>query len=293
LVGFFGVADNITAVGVAILVLFPTLRGLFKRTWGSRRAAAKALRSLTPGNPVEYVEDMFGRHLYASKYSQPPADYELDRDEREIEQRLYSARHGWLSVHYNDGKVVAFCFTLTDPKFKFPIDVTCRGAVGGVLGRTTFLEIQEEIPSRVEMFCGANISSYSEVHYFGRPGGYQYYSLSNVMHGWTMRQSLVSPGIEISPDCEGDLSREKMSALVEYRKRSAPDTIAVFGDRYRLDSRGVSISGSYHPDEIGNLEGDGPKGWLSRSDFARRNRRREMIRDVKDKFRMIVFCQES
>lgn len=277
---FFSTADNVTAVAVASYVLSQAGRGLYRRTVGSRRLAAKALRSLTPGNPIERVEQLFGQHVYTRKYTQLPPEYAPAEPEYEIEQRLYNARHGWLTVHYNDGKLCAFAFMLTDPRFRFTLDATCRGVISGTLGRITFHEIWDETPSAAEMFLGAYNYGYSEIHYFGRPGNYQYYSFSNTMHGWSARRASYGDvgNVEIGRELSAhDLPWRLGKALREFRRTAAPDTVAVFGDGYRLD-HGGSTSGSYDQDDMRNLEGDGPRGWMSSSAFARREEKTERRR---------------
>lgn len=275
---FFSTADNITAVAAASFVIWQAARGIFRKTIGSKRVARKAIQSLTPGNPIEYVEDMFGRHLYTHSYTQDPPEYDLDAGTYEIEQRLYNAKHGWLTVHYHEGRVCAFAFMLTDPRFKFPVDATLRGVTSGALGRSTYSEIWPETPSMADMFLGAYNWGYSESHFFGRGGNYQHYSLSNTMHGWTSKQSTLIANVSVGADCSlNELSPEHRSALDRYRRVAAPDTIAVFGDRYRLDYRHAE-SGSYDQDEMRNLEGTGPRGWSSRSDFTRRLASKDRLR---------------
>ena len=277
---FFGTADNVTAVVVSSFALFQVARGVYRRTLGSRWATAKAIRSLTPGNPVEWVERYFGGHLYATSYRQPSPQYDPNGEEYLVEQRLYNARHGWLTVHYNEGKVCAFAFMITDPKFRFSVDATCRGVLSGALGRSTFAEMSSEKPSALDMFVGAYNWGYSETHYRGRPGNYQYYSFSRTMFGWTAKPGVSAEirSVTAGDDAPfGSLPESDKALIFTYRKEVAPDTVGVFGLGYRF-SGAVSSSGAYDQDSLRNLEGEGPLGWSSRSDFARREVRRVRLR---------------
>lgn len=279
---FFSTADNITAIAVASFVLVRAGTTAWRRTLGSRRVTARAIRSLTPGNPIELVEGLFGQHIYSHTYSLPSFEGEGKVTEYNIEQRLYNARHGWLTVHYNTGKVSAFAFMLTDKRFRFRLDETCRGMVTGTLGRSTFQEICNETPSILNVFTGAYNWGYSEIHYYGRPGNYQHYAFSNTMFGWSAKRTDFDGIFNLEVAGHFDRSavpNSDLERLKRYRRGSAPDTVAVFGLGHGVGEPAPG-SGSYDQDDMRNLEGSGPKGWRSRSSFDRRERRLLPIRRI-------------
>lgn len=271
---FFSTADNITAIAAASFVLVKAGTAAWRGTLGSRRVTARAIRSLTPGNPIELVEALFGQHIYSHTYSLPSFASEGKVTEYNIEQRLYNARHGWLTVHYNTGKVSAFAFMVTDKRFRFRLGETCRGMVTGTLGRSTYQEINDEMPSILNVFTGAYNWGYSETHYYGRPGNYQHYAFSNTIFGWSAQRTDFSGTFNLDVSGHFEMSALPVSDLEQvkrYRRESAPDTVAVFGLGYGVGEP-ASGSGSYDQDDMRNLEGAGPKGWRSRSSFDRRER---------------------
>lgn len=280
---FFSTADNITAIAAASYVLWSAGAGIYRRTLGSRSRTARALHSLTPGNPMGLVESLFGAPVYSQarrRFTQCGDELESDG-----EQSLYNARHGWLTVHYRQGKVIAFAFMLTDRRFRFDLSPTCRGVVSGILGRTTYRQIWAE-PIRAVPSVGAYNWSYSELHSFGRGGNYQDYVFSNTLNGWShrCRTHEMPPFLpEFSPLAgDPDWMRGDREVLSRFRSLNAPDTVAVFGTEYGSEVAAVVDSGSFDQDDMRNLEGSGPKGWLSRSAFEQRERRLRPLRALQN-----------
>lgn len=275
---FFSTADNITATLVAAFVISQTGRSLYVRTIGSRRVAARAIRSLTPGNPIELIEDRFGLPLYSQTYSQEPLDFET-AETYLIEQRLYNAKHGWLTVHYNKGKLCAFAFMLTDPKFKFSINATSRGVLSGTLGRTGYFEIWPHTPPHVELFLAAYNWGYAEANSYGRGGNHQTYILANTMNGWTSMRGSIEGYVVIDGGANSldDASVEDLATIDRYRRASAPDTIGLVGEGFRITNWNPCAI-AYDQDDLRNLEGVGPRGWLSNSNYLRHIERERKMR---------------
>lgn len=286
LLQFFSTADNITAIAAASYVLWSASSGVYRRTLGSRSRTARALHSLTPGNPKGMVESLFGLPVYA----QPRTTFDRNgsRSEPDGERCLYNAKHGWLTVHFRDERVIAFAFMLTDRGFRFRLAPTSRGIIRGHLGRTPYAQLWPD-PVRVQPDVGAYNWGYSELHSFGRGGNYQDYVLSNTMHGWSRGRPVGGFPPLLEKFIRYDASQE-WEDIVErwaprYRAVNAPDTVAVFGvDYVRYTSErdhdfdAFIDSGAFDQDDMRNLEGEGPQGWLSRSSFERRERRLRLLR---------------
>lgn len=247
----------------------------WRKTVGSRRVTTRAIQSITPGNPISLIESLFGQPVYSHTYPSPTYD---DSDSK-VEQRLYNARHGWLTVHYREGKVCAFAFMITDRRLRFDLGPTCRGVVTGKLGRVSYDEINPEAPTTVAPFMGPYNWGYTETHYFGRGGNYQHYAFSGTMHGWSAPRSRAYDShyglsdISHLLDKDQEWSADDNRRLTAYRRMNAPDTVAVFDSGLDMSGRLITGSGSYDQDDMRNLEGAGPKGWLSRSTFTRREQR--------------------
>ena len=228
------------------------------------------------------MESWFGLPVYIQPQRRFTSEgVELEPDG---ETRLYNARHGWLTVHYRSELVIAFGFMITDPWFRFEISPICRGVVTGKLGRSTYAEIWDGHLTPTA-FIGAYNWGYQEAVNFGRGGNYQTYYFANTMHGWSGRGSVhdSSYGLGtlfwLSRGNESEAPFEEPS-LQEYRRMIAPDTVGLNGDDLPLAEALGWTGVVFDMDDMRNIEGNGPKGWLSRSGFARRYERRERWRRI-------------
>ncbi|MEV6241024.1 ETEC_3214 domain-containing protein [Lentzea sp. NPDC051838] len=234
-----GSLDNVTASVVAIVLIFGMSRGLYRKTVGSRRAERSKLDSLSCGNPLEYVEDLFG----PSRYRNTSIGLLRSPEGRvTVERRVYKTTYGWLTVHFVDAAVVGYAFTLTHKRFRYDLAVQSFGQISGALGHRTFADFHPGKPQHGELFKGASECDYTEFVEFGRPGQYQAYGLSASMSGW----SNARPSYEdVSPTAWGAYEKPKKklrlpelklgieeALVVQFRKNTAPDTFAVFGGSY-------------------------------------------------------------
>lgn len=285
---FFGSADNITATLVASVVIYQLTHKMYARTVGSKKHLRAKLDALTCGNPVEYVTSLFGEPVYKD---QPAVRGSTIRHYKAVavERRLYSTAHGWLVVHFAEGAVGAYAFTVTNRRFKYDIASQTFGLAVGVLGHNTFHEISPVKPDSVESFIGAATYGYSEISYHGRPGRYQNYGLSSTMNG---RSNI--PGGPIPPGCIRwgrfseqhetfeEVSSEDERAVSTYRMQSSPDTFAVFGPDFDpFIYNYLDASGSVHHDRLRIIGGKGPRGWVvERSVLAGSTRKARVVRAI-------------
>lgn len=239
-----GSLDNVTASVVAIVLILGMGRGLYRKTIGSRRTERSKLDSLSCGNPLEYVENLFGpsRHRNTSIGLLRPQTEHSSPDRASVERRVYKTTYGWLTVHFVDAAVVGYAFTLTHKRFRYDLTVQSFGQIRGVLGHRTFADFHPDKPQHGELFIGASECDYTEFVEFGRPGQYQSYGLAASMSGW----SNARPSFEgVSPTAWGAYEKPKKklrlpelelsfegSPLARFRKNTAPDTFSVFGGSY-------------------------------------------------------------
>jgi hypothetical protein len=234
-----GSADNITAFILASVVIVKSGQAAYARTLGRRNAFAKTLNKISCGNPVEYVNSLLGKPVYKDI----PTD--------SVSRMLYASAYGWVTIHEENGAVVAYSFTRTSKKFRYGLQIQTFGNIVGRLGESTFREMSAEFPEAGRAYVGASVAGYTELLYFGRPGCYQHYGLSSVMEGWDALglhigvAGSVSWGIfPLSDGVTGELSDDSVMAVERYRSEVAPDTFVVLGSDIDLFSQ-YSISSGF------------------------------------------------
>lgn len=243
---WLGSLDNLTAFVVASVIIGGMGVRWYRRTIGSKRDLQAKLDQLTCGNPLDYVEGVFGPSVYRNTTMgivHSPEDYATS-NRVQVERRVYRTKYGWLTVHFVDAAVLAYAFTLTDKRFHFDLSIQSFGQIRGTLGHRSFHELNPELPNHGELFIGASEYDYTEFMEWGRPGRYQSYGLAATMSGW----SNARPSFEqVSPVAWGAYKEPKKklrlpelklsfesSLLKQFRKRTAPDTFAVFDGTYEF-----------------------------------------------------------
>jgi hypothetical protein len=254
---WLGSADNVTATLVASYLISQGVRWAYTRTIGSRRAFTAKLNELACGNPVDKVESAFGpsvfRDVSTGNFRWGPSGLV----EAEMEQRVYASKYGWLTVYFIEDAVVAYAFTLRHGRFLYDLNLQSFGQLRGALGRTSFNELCAQQPESGELFVGASLAGYTEVHSFGRPGRYQSYALSSTMIGWSKHDGVYADigsavwGTFSADDGNFKIFTDKWPKIEQYRRAAAPDTFAVFAGllNYRQRS-GPLASGAIDHDRL-------------------------------------------
>ncbi|MBB5808418.1 hypothetical protein F4560_008186 [Saccharothrix ecbatanensis] len=257
-----GSADNLTAFMVASVILWRTGREWYRRTLGAKRVLRQKLDSLSCGNPVVYVDTLFGAPVYRDSIK-VEARYSSHRVQREdeVDLRVYRTKYGWLTVHFIEGITYAYAFTLTSKRFRYKLALQTYGQMQGFLGRTVFDQSDNaHYPESGELFMGASTHGYTEVRYFGRPGLYQNYGLSVTMIGWRKSPTLLADRVSVTWGRFDQVEREiadtvsrdgRHEAIRNVRAKMAPDTFTVFDADFRYEIYdGVRASGAVDYDRL-------------------------------------------
>jgi hypothetical protein len=178
-------AAAVVAIGGAA---FATYRGYIKwynHNLGSRRDLAKRLNELAAGITTQWVEDRFGTPAFIKTFHRTAAGRVGARipegQDLKLRELIYREKHAWLQVLIdNNGAVVRFSITVTDPKFRFHIRDLTFGHMAIKLGRSRFSDLQTwASPEGRNLRIGAHNYEYAESYWFGNPGNYQHYIISH------------------------------------------------------------------------------------------------------------------
>jgi hypothetical protein len=162
-----GTAAAVVGIGGAGVAAYGGLVRRYRQTLGSRRDLSSRLNRLAAGVTADYVGSLLG----------PPA---LQRQADNFVEQVYWTKHALVGVLLDRTEAVqAFAITVTDPSFKFKtIDLTFD-QLDIRLVSTSFRDVRRRSePRGVRVTIGARRFAYAEVHYFGNPGGYQYFVLA-------------------------------------------------------------------------------------------------------------------
>jgi hypothetical protein len=172
------VAAAIVAIASAVGGAYRGLRKVYRQTIGSRRDLARRLNQIAAGVTCEYVEARFGPPAFARPFKRSPDLRDLAMHVREL---TYREKHAWLQTLVDrNNAVLRFSITVTDPKFKFQIRDLTFGHLTAKLGHSRFGDLKTwASPEGRNLRIGAHNHEYAEAYYFGNPGNYQHYVVSN------------------------------------------------------------------------------------------------------------------
>lgn len=270
--------DNLTAAIVALALILGFFRSRYKKTIGQRKQSLIDLYSIGPGGTSYYVESLFGPAVYIADRTVQITT--VGDDLTKVETHLYSARHGWLTVHYSDKKIIAFAFMITDPKFDLDISAFMPIEYTRNLGRSTFFDVESDCPGSFQRSIGNHNWSYEEVHFYGRIGLYKHFGLAQTMHGWSKQTSDshaanedVAQGQYLK---EGGITSPAASPswLKQFRKTNYPDTISVFDSSIDF-AKLPGTCGAVDQDDLRSVRARGPQGWKNEADWTLTERRRQ------------------
>lgn len=142
------------------------VRSWYGTTLGSRRTLAARLNLLANGATQEYVNSLLG----VPKFNLASPTHS---------RSVHVSKHALVMVSYNNtGSVEAFAICSIDRRFKFDLYSLSVSLFNVRLGHTRFTDCGSPVGFEYYGFQGAARSQYVELHYFGRPGGYQNFLLS-------------------------------------------------------------------------------------------------------------------
>lgn len=159
--------DILTIFSLGSVVL--AVRGLYRRTIGSRTALANQMAKLSCDIRTEFVDQVLGM---------TPT---FLRTSGNLTERVYSTPHAYIqTVADLDGSIVWWAVTTIDRRFKPRITLPPMSSDGRrwsvQLGATRFAQLDE--PTFIRWFIGARRYGYAEGYYFGNPGSYLTYVVS-------------------------------------------------------------------------------------------------------------------
>lgn len=191
--------DNVLSSIVAVTVLsgigWATIRLVLNplsERLGRRRAQTKVLDQLVCGSSVAFIESRLGVAQFVSR-----------EDGRE--QRIYRLSGGWVLIEIEDGAVLAFSITISNPRLHYRTKRLTFGFLNVKLGKSKFGDRGSDV-SGERCWIGARTVGYQRHYYLGNPGGYQDYWLSHNMSG---------AGVFALPDAEGGMSRASGTLCVD------------------------------------------------------------------------------
>jgi hypothetical protein len=243
-----GLATSIVALAAATFAGWRFVAKLYRETLGSRRELQEKIWRLGPGVTVRHVEALLGPPTYLRSLTQRDVPGSLATSLASV----YFTRHASIQVlHTEPGIVIGIAITTVDRKFHPSIRQLPRVVREGhpvLLGRTRFSEIPNEDADSAWLLRGAQLSKYSELMYFGRPGGYLTFDLSF---------NPVGAGEFDLTHCEqgfapGDLQDGMRDDWRAFREGTTINTVAVYasgvsGDELRNSSLRCGIDHDVTP----------------------------------------------
>lgn len=175
--GDLGVGASAVAVVAAAIGVYRWSASWYRRSVGSRRDIGGRLDQLAAGVTTRWVDERFGSPAFARSVDPATAAGRQARTEL-----IYRTRHAWVQVLTDEeGAVVRFSITVTDPKFKFKTNDLTLNHLGVKLGHSRFADIPATFagPEGYSLRAGAHNFEYSEAYFFGNPGNYQHFVLSH------------------------------------------------------------------------------------------------------------------
>jgi hypothetical protein len=171
------------AVGASIAAVLAAAAGLYRwsvlwyrRTIGSRRDLTRRFNQLAAGVTTRWVEERLGAPAFTRGTDLAVAGRQA------VTELIYRTRHAWVQVLTDrDDAVVRFSITVTDPRFRFKTRDLTHHHLDVKLGRSRFADVRVAFGDTkgCSLRVGAHNYEYSEAYYFGNPGNYQHYVLSN------------------------------------------------------------------------------------------------------------------
>lgn len=241
---------TLAAALITALTLLATARAFLRSTLLRRLDYARRLRRLGPGVHVSFFESVLG---------EPPAIRQSICGHHDW--RIWIDRYFFLEVFLDEDDSVS-TYTITTRRRSFAPVFVCPGgngrrrrwvparlqdhpAFGRVawkvepafrvrLGWTTFASATSWPVPLPEIGLGVRDFSYSESHFFGNPGYYLYYTLSDSAWGagrGRAARDFLSSGHQgrLIRDADDrslmDLTQEERTALDAYRRRARINTI--------------------------------------------------------------------
>jgi hypothetical protein len=213
------------------------LRAIYRRTLGRRAAAQAVLLRLAPNVRVEYFVQILGEPPFRQTVGDMTEDVFVDD--------LFFVQT-WTT---GERLVVAYSVTTRRasfrPRIPFPNEGRYHGngtRLSGRLLRTSFSDAGED-PQQVWSVLGARRFWYREAHYLANPGNYQWIALSITDAGaaHTNLDGGLPPGLFTAGEIRTE-NTEELDALIEFRRRAAPNTYTVSAPHYSLAARSPSDS---------------------------------------------------
>jgi hypothetical protein len=212
------------------LVVYATLGALlftaWQRTLGRPRALARALTSLAPNMQVDYFIETLGVPAFREKRTN-------------AEDLVWVRPEAHIRAVSEDGTVMVYSITTRKrrftPTFMRGHVITTEGdSLEVQLGRTRFGDVPFG-PSGVYGQTAARRQGYSEIHYYGNPGGYMTYVYALSDAGWQppsssgLTRALVNhPDIDVRAASDArDALPQLDPELVAQRGPAAFNTFAI------------------------------------------------------------------
>jgi hypothetical protein len=240
------VATVAAVTAAATAASWRRLSSTYKRTRGSRRELQKVIWRLSPGAALCDVEGSLGQPTYHRSLELCVGTDKLAG----CFESVYFTRHAIIQIiHTALGEVLGVSVTVTDPKFHptfqhLPQVVDEQHPV--ILGMTTFSAVPIDYAEAPFLFRGAQLAKYSELAYFGRPGRYFTYHLSNNPTGiGHFDQDHCRVGIWPGDDLTDEVREEWRL----FRKGTTIDTVGIFSGRITVgDLRDSPLRFGVDPD---------------------------------------------
>jgi hypothetical protein len=182
------IASGAVVVVTGAAAIAAGVRARWRYTVGSRHALSRSLNGLAAGMPAERLESALGTCAIRRHATELKVQPYFQENAPTLRQLIFVTKHACIDAYVESEleTVVAFCITVTDPRFAPDIARLTFGSLGRVrLGRTTFANssISQTNNAGVYWWNGARDAGYAEAHYGANPGGYQHYVLAYLQTG--------------------------------------------------------------------------------------------------------------
>jgi len=284
LLPYLQVVTGLLAVLIAINTLGPTLRSSYRRTLGRRKDLYSRIGRLGTGAQLAFFEAVLGepaatrRTVTGKGYVDVPQEGVAEVERDYCESFFITQDYFVQTISDDDGSVLAFSVTTRAKRFNpvftgFPSASVSQplwrrlifrprheGLFRVRLGRTRFGEFDH--PEFIRHWVGARVAAYSEGHWWGNAGLYQYYVFTASPVGFPLPSGRLLEVAESLghrdypyadyPDPSKSPLLDDTSWLAEFRNDSAITTYTVIG-RYLSPDHFPQTSYGPHIDDVRTL----------------------------------------
>jgi len=198
-------------------------KNYYEKTLGKKQGYLDDVKKLSAGTNIDYIKRIVGNPVFVHKIGNK-------KNDEKLKEYIFVNDMFYTQVITDDTDTVLM-YSVTTRNIGFnPTFEEWDGEkyVSITLGKSHFVDFQN-IPDKVNVYCGARRVNYSEEHYFGNPGKYQTYILSENDAGVFSEESANPCDIQDPASDNIDPNNEKVT---KFRREGLVNTFSVTSPLY-------------------------------------------------------------